>query len=113
MTFANGVASFTLKHGESKAAAELPNGVRYTVAEADYTSEGYVTTKTGNVGTIVGDDTLGAAFTNTKNKDEKGNAPTTGVNNNMGLWLGIMIAAAICLAALLFIKKNNMRKKGN
>ena len=67
MTFVNGVATFTLTDGGSKTAEGLPNGVIYTVVEADYTNDGYVTTKRGDEGTIVGDDTLTAAFTNTKN----------------------------------------------
>ncbi len=66
MEFTNGVAEFTLKHGESKTAIGLPDGVTYAVAEADYTADGYVTTKTGDTGTIVANATATAAFTNTK-----------------------------------------------
>ena len=69
MTFENGVAAFTLKGGESKKAEGLPNGVGYTVSENDYSSDGYVTTKTGDIGTIVGDETQTAAFTNTRNAE--------------------------------------------
>ena len=69
MTFENGVATFTLTDGGSKTATGLPNGVGYTVVEADYTNDGYVTTKRGDEGTIVGDDTLTAAFTNTRNAE--------------------------------------------
>lgn len=69
MSFENGVAKFELKHGESITAANLPNGISYTVEETDYTSEGYVTTKTGETGTIVGNDEVTAAFTNTRNAD--------------------------------------------
>ena len=67
MTFENGIATFTLKGGESKTASSLPNGMGYTVKEADYSSDGYVTTKTGDTGEIVGGETATAAFTNTKN----------------------------------------------
>ena len=35
MTFKNGVASFTLKHGESKIASGLPAETTYTVTESD------------------------------------------------------------------------------
>ena len=69
MDFENGVATFTLKNGESKTATDLPNGITYEVTEADYISEGYVTTKTGDTGTIVGADEVTAAFTNTRNAD--------------------------------------------
>ncbi|MCD8011910.1 MAG: Cna B-type domain-containing protein, partial [Lachnospiraceae bacterium] len=64
MTFANGVATFTLKHGETKTATGLPAGITYTVAEADYTTDGYVTASTGTTGTIAKDETQTAAFTN-------------------------------------------------
>lgn len=69
MFFENGVAIFTLKNGESKTASDLPNGISYTVEEMDYTSDGYVTTKTGATGTIVGNGEQTAAFTNTRNAE--------------------------------------------
>ena len=67
MSFTNGVAAFTLKGGESKTATSLPAGTSYTVTEADYSADGYVTTKTGDTGTITDGKTATAAFTNTKN----------------------------------------------
>ncbi len=69
LTFVNGVASFTLKHGQSITAEGLPNGVGYTVEETDYSADGYVTTKTSCLGTIEGDQTQLVAFTNTRNAD--------------------------------------------
>lgn len=69
MSFVNGEATFTLTDGGSKTAADIPNGVGYTVTEADYTNDGYVTTKRGDEGTIVGDDEVTAAFTNTRNTE--------------------------------------------
>lgn len=66
MTFTGGKATFTLKHNESKAATDLPAGITYTVAEDDYSDDGYVTTKTGDMGTIAKDGTSTAVFTNTK-----------------------------------------------
>ena len=66
MTFENGVAAFTLKGGESKRATKLPAGITYEVTEADYSADGYVTTKTGDSGRIVANGTATAAFTNTK-----------------------------------------------
>ena len=67
MTFTGGKATFTLKHNESKTATGLPAGITYTVAEDDYSDDGYVTTKTGDTGTIAKDGTSTAVFTNTKN----------------------------------------------
>lgn len=64
MTFTNGVATFTLKHGESKIASNLPEGIGYEVTEAN--TDGYTTTATGDKGTIAKDRTATAAFTNTK-----------------------------------------------
>ncbi|MBO5056304.1 MAG: Cna B-type domain-containing protein, partial [Lachnospiraceae bacterium] len=65
MTFSDGVATFTLKHDESKTAENLPTGVSYTVTETDYTADGYVTTKSDDTGTITAGCDLTAAFTNT------------------------------------------------
>ncbi|MDO4803711.1 MAG: DUF5979 domain-containing protein [Lachnospiraceae bacterium] len=63
MTFANGVATFTLKAGESKTAAGLPVGVGYSVEEA--ADEDFATTHTGANGTI-SQNASTAAFTNTR-----------------------------------------------
>lgn len=62
MTFIDGVAEFTLKHGESTTATGLPEGVKYTVVESD--NDGYTVTKTGDIGVIVKDETQTAAFEN-------------------------------------------------
>ena len=64
MTFAKGVASFQLRHGEKKLATGLPEGVRYTVSESEY--EGYTTTFTGETGVIADGQTAQAAFDNHK-----------------------------------------------
>lgn len=68
MTFTNGVAKFTLKDGETKTAAGLPNGMWYEVAEDSYSTEGYTTQYTGNSkGSIVGNSTAELTVTNTRN----------------------------------------------
>ncbi len=64
MSFTNGVATFSLKGGESKTAEDLPAGITYTVTEADYSTDGYETTKTGDTGSIAEGMTATAAFTN-------------------------------------------------
>ena len=84
MSFENGVATFTLTGGQSKTATGLPAGTGYTVTEADYSSEGYVTTSTGDTGTIDEQTPAVAEFTNTRDtfgdltvmKTVVGNAPT-------------------------------------
>lgn len=67
MTFADGVATFVLKHGESKTAVGLPAGITYTVTEAEADKDGYTTTSVNASGSIIKDDTAEAAFTNTRN----------------------------------------------
>jgi hypothetical protein len=66
MTFTNGVATFTLKNGDEKTAANLPVDVTYTVSEVDYSADGYTTTKTDDTGTVSSTTSV-ASFTNTKN----------------------------------------------
>ena len=69
MNFTNGVATFSLRSGESRTATGLPSGITYTVTEAEIAN--YVQTQaTGVSGTIDADGPLGAdrvaAFTNTR-----------------------------------------------
>lgn len=77
MTFADGVAKFSLKHGESITASGIPADVTYTVAESDNT--GYTVTKSGDTGTIKEGVTATAMFTN--NRTTGGNG---GGNNGGG-----------------------------
>lgn len=84
MTFINGVATFDLNGGESATATGLPNGVNYVVTEADYTADGFVTTKTGDTGIIVGGDTLTAVFTNTRNVPTGNLTISKTVTGNLG-----------------------------
>lgn len=72
MTFKDGVASFTLKHGESVTAEKLPAGISYTVEESN--NEGYTVTKTGDTGIIEDGATASALFKNYKN-EESGDKP--------------------------------------
>ena len=67
MTFENGVAEFTLKHGESKTATKLPAGTHYTVTESD--NGGYSVTAEGDTGNITKNKTAVAAFTNYKDEE--------------------------------------------
>ena len=77
MTFENGVATFTLKHGESITASGLPAGLTYSVEETDANENGYTTSNSGNTGTIPSGDTAKVYFTNTKHEGE---ALTTSVS---------------------------------
>ena len=85
MEFVDNVVTFTLKHGESKSAAGLPEGVAYTVEESG--NEGYTVTKTGDVGTIVGGETAVVKFVNAMNGGENPNPnpnPNPTPDNNGG-----------------------------
>ena len=66
MTFTDGVAEFTLKHGESKTATGLPAGITYEVEEEEADQDGYKTESTGDTGTITANGTAAAEFTNSK-----------------------------------------------
>lgn len=77
MTFENGKATFTLKHGESITANGLPAGLTYSVEETDANADGYTTSNSGNTGTIPSGDTAKVYFTNTKHEGE---ALTTSVS---------------------------------
>lgn len=70
MTFANGVATFTLKHGQSKTAKRLPAGASYTVEETG--SDGYIVSKTNAAGTIQTGSTATVAFENYKERPGNG-----------------------------------------
>ena len=72
MTFTGGKAMFSLKHGESKTATNLPAGITYTVSEAEADKDGYTTTFANASGSIVKDATVTAAFTNTKDSSGGG-----------------------------------------
>lgn len=67
MTFTNGVAEFVLRHGESKTAAGLPVGIRYTVEETK--TENYEVSST-NASGVVEEAGAKAEFVNTYKKPE-------------------------------------------
>ncbi|WP_308132874.1 DUF5979 domain-containing protein [uncultured Gemmiger sp.] len=79
MTFNNGTAVITLKHGESLTAVGLPADTAYTVAESD--NEGYTVTANGAAGTISKDGTAVAAFTNNREAPST-QPPTTSAPEN-------------------------------
>ena len=68
MTFENGVATFTLRHGQSTTAEDLPAGIGYTVVEREANTNRYRTTYTGETGTIPAGDTAVAHVENRRNR---------------------------------------------
>ena len=63
MTFANGVATITLRHTQTATATGLPAGITYTVTEQ--AESGWSTTASNANGTIPAGGTAAASFTNT------------------------------------------------
>ena len=87
MTFKDGVATFTLKHGQTKTATGLPGGITYTVSEEEANQNGYTTTASGAGGTIPIGGTATAAFTNhndpeEERRDDDDDTPPTTVSAN-------------------------------
>ena len=79
MEFTDGVATFTLKDGESKEAEGLPTTAGFKVEESD--NDGFVVTSTGTTGTVTKDVILEAVFTNTR--VEGGLAVTKSVTSDL------------------------------
>ena len=125
MTFNNGTAVITLKHGESSTATKLPADIRYTVTESD--NEGYTVTANGDTGVICDGKTAVAAFTNTKDSETPNqpstpnvpsspgaldHIPETGDPMNLTLWISLMgLSLAGLLGLLIVAKKNSYRGK--
>ena len=66
MTFTDGKAEIELKHGESQTAVNLPAGITYEVTEQEANQDGYITTVSGDKGTIKEGEPQVAAFENRK-----------------------------------------------
>ncbi len=64
MYFTNGVATFKLKHNETKTARNLPSGITYTVEETDANQDHYTASSDNASNTIKTDYTQVATFTN-------------------------------------------------
>ncbi|QUO22737.1 InlB B-repeat-containing protein [Clostridiaceae bacterium Marseille-Q4143] len=131
MTFNKGTAVITLKHGESSTATKLPADIHYTVTESD--NDGYTVTANGDTGVISDGKTAVAAFTNTKDSDDKPgtpdvpskpetpvtpnqpsspDVPKTGDTTNLGLWISLMgLSLAGLVISLVVVKKNSYHGK--
>ena len=95
MVFNKGVATFTLKHGQSKTASNLPAGVRYSVSEQAANQDGYATAATGESGTIAADTTMTAIFVNTR---DMVNVPQTGDHSRLALWMALAVVSLMGIA---------------
>ena len=120
MTFTDGVATLTLKHGERKTASALHAGIAYTVTEAEANQDGYTTTSDNASGSIVKDDTVTAAFTNTKvgadvtdvpsNPITPDHLPATGDTANLRLWISMMGLSLTGLVLSLVVEKKKSHR---
>ncbi len=65
LTVVDGVAEFTLSHGENIVLSEIPIGTTYEITEVDGASGGYTVESTNASGTLTEDTNV--SFTNTRN----------------------------------------------
>lgn len=93
----DGVAEFTLSHGENIVLSEIPIGTAYKITEVDGASNGYTVESTNSSGTLTEDTNV--SFTNTRN----GTIPTS-AHTNILISIGVF---AIALAGLFW----HLRKK--
>lgn len=139
LTFVNGVASFTLHHGQSVIAVGLPAGTSYTVTED--VPDGFTSSATGQTGLIVQDAVTEAAFINTvvppvippvtppetppetpddsstpndtnTPEDSGGRVVKTGDESHMTLYAFLTVFFAAGLAATLVSGKKGKKKRG-
>lgn len=107
MVFNKGVATFTLKHGQSKTASDLPAGVRYSVSEQAANQDGYATAATGESGTIAADTTMTAIFVNTR---DLVNVPQTGDYSRLALWMALAVVSLMGIAVFGRKKAGGQKK---
>lgn len=105
MTFTNGVAQFTLHHGETKTAEGLPSGVTYTVTEAEANTDSYTTKAENDTGSIETGQTAAAAFTN---KRVTVLLPLTG---GPGVTAVLTLSFLACVAGAALVMLGAKRKK--
>nr|WP_303008891.1 DUF5979 domain-containing protein [uncultured Anaerostipes sp.] len=131
MKFVNGVAIFTLKHGESVTAKDLPANIGYKVVESD--NEGYTVKKSGDTGSIPEGETAVSRFINNKDRSTddsvhksdkptsapgKPSAPTngtpeTGDETNLALWLILIGVSCVGIISALIISGNRRKRAGH
>ncbi len=95
MEFKDGVATFTLKDGESKTAINIPEGIKYEVTEKAV--NGYDVTKDGDKGTIEEGVEKKVLFTNTKT--------ILSPNTSDGILIALFVVL-ISLGALIYFQVN-------
>ena len=114
ITFQDGVAEVTLRHGQSKTATGLPQGTEYIITELEANQGGYETSAAKDTGTIADGEISIALFNNRANeqppispeedpKNPSDNPPGTEEVPRTGdrnVLLASGIGAVLCLCAL-------------
>lgn len=118
MDFADGVATFTLKHGQRATAVRLPAGIGYTVEETEANQDGYVTTSTADKGTVPENGNVGIKFINhkevtsekpsTPDKLDTPDSPKTGDRTNIVLYISLFAISGLLIAILIVLKKKKI-----
>ncbi len=127
LNFINGVATFTLKHDESKTASELLAGFNYKVEEVDANRNGYKTISEKEIGIIKADENITVQFVNSY-KDEEIDIKTdssgsstgqktsnddiiaTGDSLNQVTWLSLMGISFIGLIFMIIVSKKQIKE---
>lgn len=103
LTFANGVASFTLKSGGSLTASGLPAGVSYEIVEE--VPEGYSVLSANATGVVMEGQAIRIPFENRRElgeqPPEEALPPETSDGARPGLWGAACCGATACLAGTL------------
>ncbi len=128
LTFQDGMAFATLKHGQTVSGKGLPAGTKYTVIETEANQDGYITTSKNDVGTIEKDRNILITFINDKdrkptepeqpeqpntnnpdaehpNTDNDTGSPETGDQTDVDLFALIVVMSALGIAVLAVLKK--------
>ena len=108
IVFENGVAEFTLRHGQTVYIEGLPAGMNYQVVEEEANRNGYTTAISGDVGSIPADGTVTAAFLNQVTQYI---VPHTGGPGVHAAWASLAAIAAGG-ALLLAVRAKARRKRG-
>ena len=109
MTFVDGVATFTLGHGESIYAEDMPAGLTYTITEKR--NGKYTTTATGATGTITKGEVARAEFINAMSMPvpiNDGELPETGDSSSLTLWFGLM---ALSFMAIVMVGRKQYGRR--
>lgn len=103
MTAKNGIAEFTLGHGDMIVFDKMPAGVQYVITELDGESNGYTVESKNASGTVDSDKTV--EFTNTKNVG----IPTAAVTNTAAI-AGVVVICMIGVVVMIIKKKKKAEK---